>query len=1083
MRTNATHPGPLLSAYARVLLRVCLLLVGLAALPAQAQRMPQDSWYLAKELPIPIFEGMFQGPGCSAFGPDGNLYVTDTSNGNIQVFDADGKFIKVLFKDGQDNIRLGSITGMAISDDGSIYLLQQWNMFGDLHIFVLDKDGKFIKSFGKQGSGDGQIYNPQGIALDNLGNVYISEPDLKKVSIFKNDGTFLKTWGSSSQENNQFASLYSICRTIDNNIAFSDLNSRRIKVFNPEGTLISEINLNFNENFGLSFYPRYLAQDSAGNFYISDSWQSKVAVFSPTGERLQSFGSNGVGDAQFKQLRGIIVKGDKIYLSDTENARIVVFKTDGSWLKNFGTRGRPELGQMRGIAQDASGNIFISDYDHACVRKFDSQGRLLKSFGGSGTGDGNLNNPDAIALGKDQKLYVVDRGNTRIQIFDSEGNPSGGFGSPGASNKQFNDPSGIAIGTNGTVYVSDSQNNCVQAFNPDGTFLFKFGAPGALDAQFNRPSKLSVSPIDGKLAVCDEGNNRVQLFDANGNFLNKVSVYGGDFWAARNNLYNSSSYQVRQSSPSSPSEVNFLGDGCFVAYVPNGVELANLFSETGELIHFWQTKKLNYYPFDPSVNGSLNEALNKTDQDYYSLPSSIKASCANISGDLYTVTSRGNLQLWKRTYRVQQPPQANALPFPYILSQSRRAGTSLVDVDYIVKDADDDSVQTAALAFKDGGNTLRHVIPIASLAEGTAANLGANVTTGQPHRFTWDAKSDWNTDFGEVQIEILAKDKRDLLNLDFIQIPAVKDKPDKPALKISRSPLTDDDFLSVWYWFLATGDPGITLNKGEINSANIATQTDTVKYDGKAGKPGWNAHFYPNTNWLNGVDRNDLFCNLRPGSPHESEVLPFDSSSFIVNYTGILIPSQTGTYRFFGSSIMAGNVAAYFQINTPIAYGFDSWSQKIEDHPYVDVPLTAGTPASINLRVHCYNGADFSSGRFGEIQLSWQRPDGVIELVPPSNVFTGNSEAPGELIYNLPNREYALGTKTSAYGRRFILQKMGLREATAAEVLRAKEAGTPGNINQWEPKFQVGPWERPLKVNAYGFDTGASGTWVVPLNN
>ena len=62
----------------------------------------------------------------------------------------------------------------------------------------------------------------------------------------------------------------------------------------------------------------------------------------------------------------------------------------------------------------------------------------------------------------------------------------------------------------------------------------------------------------------------------------------------------------------------------------------------------------------------------------------------------------------------------------------------------------------------------------------------------------------------------------------------------------------------------------------------------------------------------------------------------------------------------------------------------------------------------------------------------------------------------------------------------FLLARMGLREATPAEILRAKEAGTPGVINQWDPPLQVGPGERPVKVNAYGFETADTGVWVVP---
>jgi sugar lactone lactonase YvrE len=75
------------------------------------------------------------------------------------------------------------------------------------------------------------------------------------------------------------------------------------------------------------------------------------------------------------------------------------------------------------------------------------------------------------------------------------------------------------------------------------------------------------------------------------------------------------------------------------------------------------------------------------------------------------------------------------------------------------------------------------------------------------------------------------------------------------------------------------------------------------------------------------------------------------------------------------------------------------------------------------------------------------------------------------------------GTQTNYLGRPYILDKMNLRQATTAEITRAKEAATPGVTNQFEPTFKVGPDERPVKVNEYGFDTGTTtGWWVVPKN-
>jgi len=66
------------------------------------------------------------------------------------------------------------------------------------------------------------------------------------------------------------------------------------------------------------------------------------------------------------------------------------------------------------------------------------------------------------------------------------------------------------------------------------------------------------------------------------------------------------------------------------------------------------------------------------------------------------------------------------------------------------------------------------------------------------------------------------------------------------------------------------------------------------------------------------------------------------------------------------------------------------------------------------------------------------------------------------------------GTTTTADGRSFLFSLLNVREATPAEVNRAKGSGV-----QWTPRFQIAG--RPAEVNEYGFDTGASGYWVVPL--
>ena len=76
----------------------------------------------------------------------------------------------------------------------------------------------------------------------------------------------------------------------------------------------------------------------------------------------------------------------------------------------------------------------------------------------------------------------------------------------------------------------------------------------------------------------------------------------------------------------------------------------------------------------------------------------------------------------------------------------------------------------------------------------------------------------------------------------------------------------------------------------------------------------------------------------------------------------------------------------------------------------------------------------------------------------------------------------AQGSTTTESGRDFIFERLNIRVATTQEVQYAKEASSPGTINQFDPRNRIG--DIPKKVNEWGFDTGSYATndwWVVPL--
>ena len=62
------------------------------------------------------------------------------------------------------------------------------------------------------------------------------------------------------------------------------------------------------------------------------------------------------------------------------------------------------------------------------------------------------------------------------------------------------------------------------------------------------------------------------------------------------------------------------------------------------------------------------------------------------------------------------------------------------------------------------------------------------------------------------------------------------------------------------------------------------------------------------------------------------------------------------------------------------------------------------------------------------------------------------------------------------------MNALGFRWASIAELSIAREAATPGTVNQWSATNQVTPRNLPSQINEYGFDVGNHGTrawWVV----
>ncbi|MDE1764418.1 MAG: PEFG-CTERM sorting domain-containing protein, partial [Thaumarchaeota archaeon] len=88
-----------------------------------------------------------------------------------------------------------------------------------------------------------------------------------------------------------------------------------------------------------------------------------------------------------------------------------------------------------------------------------SDGQFIDKWGSMGTGNGQFNSPQGIAVDSVGDVYVTDTGNYRVEKFTSTGQFITKFGTLGTNNGQFGAPSGIVVDSSGDVYVSDASED------------------------------------------------------------------------------------------------------------------------------------------------------------------------------------------------------------------------------------------------------------------------------------------------------------------------------------------------------------------------------------------------------------------------------------------------------------------------------------------------------------------------------------------------------------------------------------------------------------------------------------------------
>ncbi len=272
--------------------------------------------------------GELNGPNSVATNAVGDVYVTDATNNRVNEYSPAGELISVLSGYGTGAGRMINPVGLAIDAAGDLYVAD----YGNDRVDEFASDGTFVKAFGagvvdgansaevcttattcRQGQDDGvggAIDQPLGIAVDGAGDVWVADHWNDRVEEFSPTGAFTQAVGDAVADGaNQLESCTSSCEA----------------GFNGTGP-------------GGYWWPEGIAVDpTTGDIYVSDTFQMRINVLSPTGTFIKAFGWGVLDQANRLETCTTVCQGG-----------------------NSGN-GAGQLWYPVGITFDSAGNLLVAD--------------------------------------------------------------------------------------------------------------------------------------------------------------------------------------------------------------------------------------------------------------------------------------------------------------------------------------------------------------------------------------------------------------------------------------------------------------------------------------------------------------------------------------------------------------------------------------------------------------------------------------------------------------------------------------------------------------------------------------------------
>ena len=154
------------------------------------------------------------------------LYVCENCNNRIQVLSTDLTFKSSFGTHGNGNGQLQSPYNAALDDANNLYVTE----YHGQRVQVFTAEGRFLRAFTNKANGE-KLSSPWSIAIDSSNTVYVSEKGPHSVSVFTSQGDYITSFGKQGVEEGQFSKIFGLTVDRNDSIIVSDQGNGRLQIY------------------------------------------------------------------------------------------------------------------------------------------------------------------------------------------------------------------------------------------------------------------------------------------------------------------------------------------------------------------------------------------------------------------------------------------------------------------------------------------------------------------------------------------------------------------------------------------------------------------------------------------------------------------------------------------------------------------------------------------------------------------------------------------------------------------------------------------------------------------------------------